>query len=157
MLKLVRDISIHYNALVSGMLSAESNVNFTTLFGGQIKAFRSRKTHIIDSIWKHQLGEQETMDVATLRSWLSPRDRMLKQLHGDQLLTPEHRDEYTCEWFQRPLLDFTRHKERKEDLQDILAIHGTEGCGKTYLSRWLVERLQRPLGKKSRECILLSR
>lgn len=145
MLKLVREISIYYIALVNGMLSNEASVDLTFLSGGQIKSFRSRRNHITDSMWENQLGEQESMDIAILRSWLTPRDRVLKQLHGDRLLTPEHRDEYTCEWFQRHLLNFSRSQE------DVLGVVAPEGCGKSYLSRWVVERLQRPVGKKSRK------
>ena len=57
------------------------------------------------------------------------------------------RDEYTCEWFQKELLDFTRSDD------DILVINGKSGCGKSVLSGWIVERLQRPLGRKSYETI----
>lgn len=142
---LVRDVSIFYYAKVNGMSSGETSLDFSSLFGGQIEGFYSRKEHITDAMWKHQLGQHESMEIATLRSWLTPRDRMLKKLHKDRVLTPEHRDEYTCEWFQRSLLDFSRSQE------DVLALFGPEGCGKTYLSRWIVERLQRPLGKKSRK------
>lgn len=145
MLKLVRDVSIYYHAVVHGMLSGETSLDFMSLFGGQIDEFHAREKHITDAMWKHQLGEHEFMGIATLRSWLDTRDRMLKKLHKERLLTPEHRDEYTCEWFQRHLIDFSRSQE------DVIALFGPEGCGKTYLFRWIVERLQRPLGKKTRE------
>lgn len=148
MLKLVRDVSIYYHAAVHGMLSGENSLDFMSLFGGQIDEFYTREKYITDAIWKHQLGENESLGIATLRSWLDTRDRMLKKLHKERLLTPEHRDEYTCEWFHRHLIDFSRSQE------DVLALHGPEGCGKTYLSRWTVDRLQRPLGKKTCECCL---
>ena len=143
LLMLVRDVSMYYHAMVNGMLSSETSLDFGSLFGRQIKGFQSHKKHIVDAMWKHQLGEQESIDVATLRSWLGPRDSTLKKLHKNRVLTPEHRDEYTCEWFQRHLLDFSRSQD------DVLALFGREGCGKTYLSRWIVERLQRPLAKKT--------
>ena len=145
MLTIVRDVSMYYHAKVNGMLSNEASLDFNTVFGGQIADFYARKKHLINAMWKHQLGEEQAMDIATLLSWLGPRDRVLKKLHKDRALTPEHRDEYTCEWFQRPLLDFSRSQH------DILAVFGPEGCGKTYLSQWTIERLQRPLGKKTRK------
>ena len=148
MLILVRDVSTYYHAKVAGMLSDETAIDFTSIFRAQIQGFASRKNRIVDSMWKEQLGEHESMDIATLRSWLHPRDRMLKKLHEDRALTPEHRDEYTCEWFQRHLLDFSRSDS------DLLALVGPEGCGKTYLSRWIIERLQRPLSKKIRKSFL---
>lgn len=143
-LVLVRDVSLYYHASVHGMLSNEVSLDFNGLFGGQIRAFHSTKTRIVAAMWKHQLGEHESMDIMTLRSWLKPRDGVLKKMRQNDALTPAKRDEYTCEWFQRHLLDFSRSQE------DILSISGPEGSGKTYLSQWIVERLQRPLGKKSR-------
>ena len=145
MLLLVREISMYYNAKAIGMLSSEANVDFISLFGAQIEHFYSHRKLVMDEMWKHQLGEHEITDITTISSWLSPRDSVLKKLHKDRMLTPEHRDEYTCEWFQRHLLDFSRSKD------DILALVGREGCGKTYLFRWVVERLQRPIGKKTCE------
>jgi ABC-type dipeptide/oligopeptide/nickel transport system ATPase component len=42
-----------------------------------------------------------------------------------------------------PLLDFSRGQG------NVLAITGPSGCGKSILSGWIVERLQRPLGRKT--------
>ena len=145
MLLLVREISMYYSAKAVGMQSSQASVDFISLFGAQIEHFYYHRKLITDEMWKHQLGEDESMDIATISAWLSPRDSVLKKLHKDRVLTPEHRDEYTCEWFQRHLLDFSRSQD------DVLALVGREGCGKTYLFRWIVERLQRPIGKKSRK------
>ena len=142
-LTLTRDVSTYYYAKVNGMLSSEASFDFTSLFKAQIRGFISRKNRVVELMWREQLGEHDLVDVATLRSWLSPDDHKLEKLHENQSLTPDHRDEYTCEWFQRHLIDFTRGDE------DVLALFGQEGCGKTYLSRWIVERLQRPLSKKT--------
>ena len=145
MLTLVRDVALYYHAKTGHMLSNEVSLDFNSLFRGQIESFNLRKNRIINQMWKHQLGERQAMDIVTLRSWLGPRDPALKKLHENRTLTPEHRDEYTCEWFQRRLLDFSRSQD------DILALFGPEGCGKTHLSQWTIERLQRQLGKKTRE------
>ncbi|KAL6718409.1 hypothetical protein ACLMJK_004498 [Lecanora helva] len=144
---LVRDVSTVYHAKLTGMMSHEANIDFTSLFRTQIQGFTSRKNHIVDSMWREKLGDQDSMDIATLRSWLNPRDRMLDRLHEDRTLTPEQRDEYTCEWFQRHLLDFSRSGN------DVLALVGPKGSGKTYLARWIIERLQRPLSKKIYETL----
>lgn len=53
------------------------------------------------------------------------------------------RVEFTCEWFQSHLLEFTRGSD------DILFISGASGSGKSILSGWIVERLQRVVGRKS--------
>ena len=143
MLSLVRDVSLFYHAQVRGMHASETSLDFTSLFRRQIEAFQLRETQIRDSMWRAQLGDDRSADIANLRTWLGTSDNTLRKLHGDRVLTPEHRDEYTCEWFQRPLLDFSRSQE------DVLAVYGPEGCGKTYIARWIVERLQRPLAKKT--------
>ena len=84
-----------------------------------------------------------TVDIVTIRQWLAPQDRTLQILTSDRMGTRSARDEYTCEWFQQHLLDFIRSKDY------VLAINGKPGSGKTVLSGWIVERLQRPLGRKS--------
>ena len=145
MLTIVRDVTLYYHAKTDHMLSEEISLDFNSLFRGQIESFNVRKNHIINGMWKYQLGEKQAMDIVKLRSWLGPHDPSLKKLHENRALTPDQRDEYTCEWFQRRLLDFSRSKD------DVLALFGPEGCGKTYLSRWTIERLQRPLGKKTRK------
>jgi ABC-type lipoprotein export system ATPase subunit len=47
----------------------------------------------------------------------------------------------------RPLLDFSRSTE------DVLAITGPSGSGKSILAGWIVERLQKPLDKKMYETL----
>jgi hypothetical protein len=64
---------------------------------------------------------------------------------SDTTAAKSYRAEFTCEWLQRPLIDFFRSKD------GILAIDGPAGSGKTVLSGWTEERLQRPLGRKSYE------
>lgn len=59
-------------------------------------------------------------------------------------------DEYTCEWFQRHLLEFTRSTD------SVLAITAPAGSGKTILSSWIQERLQRPMDRKTHTTIMFS-
>ena len=84
-----------------------------------------------------------TIDIRTVRQWLAPQDRTLELLSSDRMGTRGVRDEYTCEWFQTHLLDFVRSKDH------VLAIDGKPGSGKSVLAGWILERLQRPLGRKS--------
>ena len=83
------------------------------------------------------------MEVGVLRKWLGPHDTGLQRLLKDDESAHSRREEFTCEWFQSHLLSFSRSKH------DTLAIHGPVGCGKSVLSGWIVERLQRPVGKKA--------
>jgi Cdc6-like AAA superfamily ATPase len=82
-------------------------------------------------------------DIANIRKWLKPHDKTIRNILRHRREALDHRAEYTCEWFQRHLLDFSRGK------MDVLLVTGPEGCGKTVLSGWIVERLQRPLAKKN--------
>ena len=150
LLVLVRDVSIYYYAQVNAISAGQVSLDFNSTFGGHIEAFHKRKTRITDAMWQIELGDDAPMDVETLRAWLRPRDRSLQTLVKNRFHAPGHRDEYTCEWFQRHLLDFSRSKK------DGLSIVGPAGCGKSVLSRWIVERLQRPLGKRSFETLFFT-
>lgn len=147
LLVLVRDVSVYYYVQVNAISAGQVSLDFNGKFGGHIEAFHKRKSRITDVMWQIELGDDASMDVETLRAWLRPRDRNLQTLVKNRSHAPGHRDEYTCEWFQRYLLDFSRSKE------DGLSIIGPAGCGKTVLSRWVVERLQRPLGKRTYETL----
>ena len=87
------------------------------------------------------------VDITTIRKWLGPRDRNLQAVSSDVAAAKTVRAEFTCEWAQRHLLDFFRGKD------PILAIDGAAGTGKSVLSGWVEERLQRPLGRKSYETL----
>lgn len=147
---LVRDVSIYYYAQVNAISAGQVSLDFNSTFGGHIEAFHNRKSQITDAMWRYKLGDDASMDVETLRAWLRPHDRNLQMLVKNRLHAPGHRDEYTCEWFQRHLLDFSRSEE------DGLEIVGPAGCGKSVLSRWINERLQRPLGKRTYETLFLT-
>ena len=93
--------------------------------------------------WAANLNAETSLEIRTIRQFLAPQDRTLQILVSDRMGTRGIRDEFTCEWFQKHLLDFARSKD------DVLAINGPSGCGKSTLAGWIVERLQRPLGRKS--------
>lgn len=142
LLLLVREVSLYYSSkLQTGAEGA--SFDFNGMFGGQITAFYQRKNHIVDAMWEYSLGDEAAIEIRTLRIWLGPHDAGLQKLIQADDMPPADREEYTCEWFQSHILAFTRSKK------DALAINGPIGCGKSVLAGWLVERLQRPLGRKS--------
>lgn len=147
LLTVVREVSIHCHMALINSSSGEVSLDFNNLFGQRIKEFNRRKTHIVDAMWEYALGEELSTKVRTLRKWLSSRDRSLQKFFESRDLAPVSRNEYTCEWFQSHLLAFSRSKD------DILAITGPVGSGKSTLCDWIVERLQRPLGKKTHETL----
>lgn len=142
LLVLVREVSLYYKAKSRNSMG-QTSFDFNGVFGGHISTFHQRKNHILDAMWEYSLGDEATMDVKVLRKWLGPHDSGLQKLLKADHTAPGDRDEYTCEWFQSHLLAFSRSQD------DILAIHGPAGCGKSVLWNWIVERLQRSLGKKA--------
>ncbi|KAL8781838.1 MAG: hypothetical protein Q9213_005840 [Squamulea squamosa] len=141
LLILVRDVSLYYRV----KLLEDANktaFDFNGVFGRQISGFHSRKATIVNAMWEHVLGAQASTQVQTIRTWLQPGDRNLRRFNTDNEVAAGTREEFTCEWFQSHLLAFSRSQD------DTLSLQGPAGCGKSTLAGWIVERLQRPLGKK---------
>ena len=87
-----------------------------------------------------RIGLGINVGVQTIREWLSPKDRVLRRvLENDQA----SRAEFTCEWFESHLIEFCTSRN------DMFLVTGASGCGKSVLSSWIIERLQRPLGRRS--------
>jgi hypothetical protein len=105
---------------------------------------------IIDHMWRHSLGEVDAADVPRVSKWLDQRSSLLKAISASSYQYQSQYDEYTCEWFQRHLLAFTRSND------EVLAITAPAGCGKTILSSWIQERLQRPLDHKTYSTLMFS-
>ncbi|KAL9111836.1 MAG: hypothetical protein Q9187_007863, partial [Circinaria calcarea] len=145
LLTLVSDVVIYYH-----MSTDSVTLDFYALFGKSIDAFYRRKDHIAESMWSYNLRKKNCnteIDMRTIREWLQPRDQALQTLLFDRLSLKSARVEFTCGWAQTPLLDFLRSEDK------ILAITGPVGSGKTVLSGWIKQRLQRPLGRKSYETL----
>ena len=87
------------------------------------------------------------VDVTTVRHWLGVRDKNLQTLLADRSASKGFRADQTCEWIQRPLLDFFRTDDQ------TFAVTGEVGTGKSVLAAWTQERLQRPLGRQSHETL----
>ena len=78
-----------------------------------------------------------------LSRWLAPQDPVLASLSRDHTTFADHQAEFTCLWFQKHLSRFIQSNN------SYLAVTGQPGCGKTVLAASIVERLQRPLGRRS--------
>ena len=141
-LLLVRDVTFHYRSKLRGP-KQEVSFDFSAAFGAQVSSFHQHKNHVVDAMWEYALGDEAAMEVRTLRKWLGPHDAGLQKLLKSDESAPSRRREFSCEWFQSHLLSFSRSSK------DTLAIHAPAGCGKSVLSSWIVERLQRPIGKKA--------
>lgn len=150
LLVLLREIAVYYQLKINDIPSNQVSLDFGAAFGRHLEAFYKRKNHIVDSMWEYTLGDNISVDIRTIRKWLVPNDRIVRTIVDDSLAARAHRDEFSCEWFQRPLLDFSRGEE------DVMVINGPAGCGKTFLSGWILERLQWPLGRKTYSTISYS-
>ena len=88
-----------------------------------------------------------TVPVHSIRGWLSPTDRIMRRLESDPTDEKTYREEFTAEWLQRPLLEFLHSKHR------AMTLTGPMGSGKSVLSAWITDRLQRPIGRKVYQAI----
>jgi ABC-type multidrug transport system fused ATPase/permease subunit len=143
---LVRDVALQYHIQINTLTTTQVAIDFNALFGKHITAFYGRKDHIIDAMWACK-PDVESANINSVRTWLGLHDSTVQSVLRYRATTTSRRDEYTCEWFQRTLLDFTRGDG------EILAITGPSGCGKSFLFSWITERLQRQLGKKTHEIL----
>lgn len=57
------------------------------------------------------------------------------------------RADFTCEWFDRHLSDFTRGGK------ELMLVTGKPSAGKSVLSEWVVERLQASTGRRASEVV----
>jgi ABC-type multidrug transport system fused ATPase/permease subunit len=146
LLILVRDVGLYYRTRISALSSAEISIDFSSVFSKNIFAFYRRKDHIIDALWECRLGD-DCANVRVIRQWLDTHDNIARTVIREQLAANSRRHEHTSEWMGRPLLDFSRSTE------DVLAITGPSGSGKSILAGWIVERLQKPLDKKMYETL----
>lgn len=149
LLMLVRDITLHYYVQINTLSANEVSLDFNQIFGRAVDSFYSRKNRIIDCMWSSRIDD-ESINIHAIRMWLSIHDVTTRNYLRDREAAKARRDEYTCDWVQRSLLDFTRGND------DVLAITGPSGSGKNMLSGWILERLQRPIGKKTYETLSLS-
>lgn len=75
---------------------------------------------------------------------------MLRALAAGRRATRSPRAEFTCEWLDRPLVDFARSRDR------VLTITAEAGAGKSYLFGWILERFQRRVGHHEYQAIQAS-
>ncbi|PSR87263.1 hypothetical protein BD289DRAFT_241997 [Coniella lustricola] len=155
MLGLSVDLSVVYRKSTYSMSATSVTVDFNVTFGDRMMSFVSHKDRIAELMWTWQLeNSSEISDVhvsiESIRQWLLPQDRMLQALVTGRRTTRAPRAEFTCEWLERPLVDFARSKDR------VLTISAEAGAGKSYLFGWILERLQRRVGHYDYQAIQAS-
>lgn len=129
------------------MFDQSIGLDMYAAFGDIIEAFRDRLNKVVNAIWDYQI-EGEGLDtkevsIETLNRWLAPQDRVLEMLGTDHTAFMDEQTPSTCVWFQDELLSFL-----KSDLECLL-LNAKAGGGKTTLAASIVERLHRPVSRKT--------
>lgn len=149
MTMLVVDMSLFYTQLNSAVVSGSSD--FHARFGQSISNLESHKDFLMNEVWRIKLEQLLTSSglsysVDQIRRFLSPFDLTVASL-SKPAASVQPRTEFTCEWFDNHLMAFVRSKDRN------LLVSGRSGIGKTVLTDWIVERLQRLQGTKATDVV----
>lgn len=136
-------------------MGSHAHLDIFEVFGETIQTFRSRKVEITQEIWNYQIENsgveaEDALDVDVLSRWLTPQDPVLSSLSNDHTLFAEQQAEFTCLWFLKHLSHFMQCQDK------FMLINGDSTSGKTVLAASIVERLQRPIGRKSYSTIFCS-
>ncbi|KAK0722062.1 hypothetical protein B0T26DRAFT_643921 [Lasiosphaeria miniovina] len=140
LVELVGDIAVLYRKRISNLKPGASVVlNFEASFGSAMAAILKRRDQVTAKLWSLKLGSRATrLTLEAIRHRLK-QDRSARGAFYDQVSDSVKRAEGTCEWLKSPLVEFFRSHDK------ALTITGDIGTGKTFLSGWIEERLQRPL------------
>ncbi|KAJ5048613.1 hypothetical protein NUH16_007118 [Penicillium rubens] len=145
LVSLVASVSTHFHQSIYALSEGSISVNIYETFTDQIESFRERCTKISDTMWRHQLA-QENKDpenvavVKSVQTWLSPEDRVLTHLAENTSHLAHEREEMTCLWMNSYLNHFLKSDNH------VLAFTGALGSGKTVLASVIVDRLQDHIG-----------
>ncbi|KAJ5941547.1 hypothetical protein N7516_001715 [Penicillium verrucosum] len=145
LVSLVAAVSTHFHQSIYALSEGSISINIYETFTSQIESFRGRCAKISDSMWRHQLA-QENKDpenvavVKSVRSWLSPEDRVLSRLAENTSHLAHEREEMTCLWMNSYLTHFLKSNNH------VLSFTGALGSGKTVLASVIVDRLQDHIG-----------
>lgn len=149
LLEIVGDVALDCQMMLAGSRSGSISIDLNRVVGDKLRSFHKHHMHIVNSVWSQMLasqGHKFGFQVADVRNWLAPQDEIVDQLisKADQRGKPA---EYTCEWIQSHLSAFLSSSSQ------VLAITGPSGHGKSVMSVWIEDRLQRPLNMRNYETI----
>jgi hypothetical protein len=94
----------------------------------------------------HSYTIHPDVSVDLVREFLTPHDRVTRTLAVTRYIKKPRAD-FTCEWFDRHLTDFTRGGK------ELMLVSGKPSTGKSVLSEWVVERLQASTGRRASEVV----
>jgi hypothetical protein len=143
---LLGNIAAVYRQKISDLKpGSRAHINFDASFGAQIREIWQSKEALSDAIWKHKLQEADPTITAKQLRWklqypynYSVINKIYEKV--EDYHAPSSR---TCYWLKEVLSEFFSGEEK------LLCLTGENSSGKTFLSRWVEERLARPLNVKS--------
>ena len=140
LVQLIGDIAVTYRQRISRLSRNAVAIDFDKEFSSQIRDVWTLRSRLFEHMWSHALrNENVTATLVSLQRRLVPNTSEYRpQLYG-RIAEKVDRAEGTCEWVEDDLVDFL------ESGDDLMAITANPGCGKSVLSTWLRERLQRPI------------
>ncbi|RJE20638.1 NACHT domain protein [Aspergillus sclerotialis] len=141
---LVASVSIHFHKAIRGLSGSSVSVDLYRTFSGQIQTFRQRCEKVALFMWRHQLLKENVdvervSEIHSIRSWLSPDDRVLTNVAETTSHLAHDREELTCLWMGQYLVRFLKSPLK------TLSIAGKPGSGKTVLGSVIVDNLQHPI------------
>ncbi|KAI0383350.1 hypothetical protein F5Y04DRAFT_287492 [Hypomontagnella monticulosa] len=138
---LLGDIAVFYHQRISRLSRNTVTIDFDREFGGQLEEICAKREQLVYSIWSYKLGSDYTADdVVSLHRQLGSAQTHVKSYLYGRIQDKKRRTEGTCEWLEDDLIDFLERGE------NILAITGNAGCGKSMLAAWVRDQLERPIG-----------
>ncbi|KAL7782414.1 hypothetical protein V8C43DRAFT_327091 [Trichoderma afarasin] len=143
---LLGNIAAVYRQKISDLKpGSRAHINFDASFGAQIREIWQSKEALSDAIWKHKLQEADpTLTAKQLRWKLQyPYNYSVVIKIYEKVEDYHAPSSRTCYWLKEVLSEFFSGEEK------LLCLTGENSSGKTYLSRWVEERLARPLNVKS--------
>ncbi|RYP63730.1 hypothetical protein DL769_006888 [Monosporascus sp. CRB-8-3] len=141
LVRLLGDVAVVYRQRINRSSANSVTINFNAEFGKQVEAVWQKRQDILNSIWTFKLGSNYSdIDVTSLHQKLEfATTHITSRIYG-RIASRRARAERTCEWFEEDLIDFVDSDD------SLLAVTGSEGCGKSMLAAWVRERLERPIG-----------
>ncbi|XDG03937.1 hypothetical protein ABKA04_003552 [Annulohypoxylon sp. FPYF3050] len=138
---LLGDIAIFYHQRISRLSRTSVTIDFDREFGRQLEEICSKREQLIYTIWAYRLGgSHSASDVASLHRELGSTYTHTKSYLYGRTQEKKRRVDGTCEWLEEDLIEFLEKDE------NILAITGSAGCGKSMLASWVRDQLERPVG-----------
>ncbi|KAK9423587.1 putative AAA+ ATPase domain-containing protein [Seiridium unicorne] len=146
LVSLIGTVVVVYRQRISRISGNSVAINFDEEFGGLVKDILTRRTLLFEHIWNYSLSSEHAS--ASLqpiyRQLGSPRSSSTSLVYG-RAARNNDRVPGTCDWIERDLIDFFERDK------NTLSITGGAGHGKSTLSTWIKERLERPIGHVRQE------